>query len=554
MVNGRRFFRGHFSRHHLPEGDLLRSFIRGRWANRRRASRARAAYFNRGEVQAQAPTIIIGTVNLYLPIVRRLEPRYIPRALHREVQLQARDSGPLMAISYRFGDKGEWHHAGDIAPGDTSIHIPEEKFPEANPGEIIPIQFKAFNGVAESPPTEPLTAVGNYPPVISVKEKVEPVVHEYGRLIELPFDVYERDGHPVSVHYRFDDGHEWLEAPTHGAPNRFRGDVFAHLDPAIEHIIHLLAFDGHDESSPVALPFFDVLKKAVSSVKGVISQLAPGGIEIGKGALAHRKCSRAHLAKSVLKAIAGALKGDSVKISYNVDDAKEWSKPVSYPLGEHEVFRFGDDISQPHFLPGRHRIGFRFQDESGRVTEDALHYTVNSPPALEVRHIGPLLFRGVPTGAVTLPILVSDPDDDPISVWYRFREENAWSHLPSAGGNAVLPAEAFSGRMKDGSGHVELFAWDGLEKSGDPVKIEYMAAGAEEEAGPVLRGEPAIEEEPPEEVGDLSSDSEAGDSLSPGAIAGIAVGGGVVVGLIIGIVILVTRKKPESSSGLVESE
>jgi hypothetical protein len=60
-----------------------------------------------------------------------------------------------------------------------------------------------------------------------------------------------------------------------------------------------------------------------------------------------------------------------VKVFYDIDDSPVWSERVCYPLGEREIVVFGP-----------HKIVFRFEDQAGRIEENVLRYTVNSPREL----------------------------------------------------------------------------------------------------------------------------------------------------------------------------
>jgi hypothetical protein len=126
-------------------------------------------------------------------------------------------------------------------------------------------------------------------------------------------------------------------------------------------------------------------------------------------------------------------------------------------------------------------------------------------------------------------------------VFYRFQGDETWSQLPTANGGYVLPADAFSDRLTDGSGAVEIFAWDGIEKNGDALKIPYSTVG--DRAGPQANEEP------------IAEDSNLFGALSSVALVGIVVGGVAVIAIVVGIIVDARRKKPESTStGLIENE
>jgi hypothetical protein len=225
------------------------------------------------------------------------------------------------------------------------------------------------------------------------------------------------------------------------------------------------------------------------------------------------------------------LKGSSLAVSYKIDDSNEWSTPVSYPLGVNTVFKFGD-VSEPYLQPGPHKISFRFQDDTNRVTEDVFHYTINGAPVLELQNTEPLSFKGIPTSSVVLPISVSDRDGDPVKVFYRFQGDDVWSHVPTVNGVYVLPASAFSDRLDNGKGSIEIFGWDGMEKSGNPLEIGYSI-----EKGGIVQ--PEGDEEP------VVEEAVVDEELPAALFVAIGVAGVAIIALILGIILLVRRNKTE---------
>jgi hypothetical protein len=450
-----------------------------------------------------------------------------PRYGGYEVNVQS--DAPLAATSYRIGGSGEWTHAADVIPNtDVRVLIPESEFPEASPGAVIPIEFKAFDGQSESP-IEIMNGVVNHPPELTVNEQAEPVVQEDGRKIEMPFQVNDADGDAVRLFYKFDNAAEWTELPASNPPNVLPGSVFADLDRNVGHELQVLAFDGCDESEP--RPLF---------LGGLFAKVLPTLINAGKNLLGLSVVPASKLAGEAVHAGLSSLSGGSLSVSHNIDDSPTWSDPVSYPLGQYQVFKFGDQ-SEPYLQPGAHSIKFRFQEESGQVTEQSVQYTINSPPTLELTNTEPLSFNSASTNGVPVPISVSDGDNDPITVFYRFQDDERWSHLPTANGEYVLPANAFSDRLNDGSGVVELYAWDGVEQNGNALKIPYSITG---------NGvRPEANEEP------IAEDSGLFGALSPAAFVGIIVGGVAVIAVAIGIIVYARRKKQESGTpNLIENE
>jgi hypothetical protein len=118
---------------------------------------------------------------------------------------------------------------------------------------VIPVEFKAFDGMTESAVVEPFQVIMNHPPEMTVNGEAEPVVQDNGRKIEMPFQVSDVDGDPVTLFYKFDDAGEWSEAPSSSSPNTVPGFIFADLDRTVDHQLSILAFDGYDESEPVSL-------------------------------------------------------------------------------------------------------------------------------------------------------------------------------------------------------------------------------------------------------------------------------------------------------------
>jgi hypothetical protein len=242
------------------------------------------------------------------------------------------------------------------------------------------------------------------------------------------------------------------------------------------------------------------------------------------------------LAGSPVQAELSSFSAGPMKVSYNIDGASTWSNAVSYPLGQYEIFKFGDQ-SEPYLQPGAHTIKFRFEDAGGHVSEQAVQYKVNSAPVLELTNDQPLSFKGASTNGVSVPISVSDADGHPVTVFYKFQDEESWSTLPTLNGGYVLTAEACSNR---GSGAVEVFAWDGIEKSGDALKIPFSAVGN------------AVQPEANEEEA-VAEESDLIGGLSPAAFAGIVVGGVAVIAIVVGIAVYARKKKHEkSSNGLIE--
>jgi hypothetical protein len=454
-----------------------------------------------------------------------------------------------VAVFYRIGRSGRWKYAADVVPAtDVTIQIPHSDFPEAHPGEVIPVSFKAFDGLLESAETEPLNVVVNHPPVLTVNGEAEPVIRDDSLMIEMPFQVSDVDGDPVTLFYKFDDAREWSELPASDDPRMIPGSVFAALDPNSPNVMQVFAFDGYDESELVTLSLWSRIKRAFRKAGRWFKKV---GKKIWRGV---KKVGRivGKVAAVVGKFIPGPI-GTVLKVggklaqliphgpvSYSIDGGK-WSEPVQLADEEQDLLTL-EELPAEYLTPGSHSIKIRFGEEGNyEYCDEDTEYYVNSAPSLQLTDDKPLSFKSASTNGVPVPIVVSDGDGDPITVFYRFQGDETWAHLPTANGEYVLPADAFSDRLADGSGAVEIFAWDGFEKSGDALKIPYSAVGTA--AGPEANEEP------------IAEDSNLFGALSPAAFAGIIVGGVAVIAIVIGIVVYARRKKHESTStGLIEDE
>lgn len=172
-------------------------------------------------------------------------------------------------------------------------------------------------------------------------------------------------------------------------------------------------------------------------------------------------------------------------------------------------------------------------------------YTVNARPVIELTDSQPVVLMVGDGQGVVLPIAVSDDNGDAVRVFYRFQgegeeEEEPWAVVPVGKDGHVLAAERFDGHL-DG-GVVELFAWDGLEKSANVLKVPYAARAAGGAVGQ-------------QEGGD--GDSELAELPVDSIAVGLVIGGVGLVALAIGIAIFATRTraaKTESSSGLLDEE
>jgi hypothetical protein len=454
-----------------------------------------------------------------------------------------------VAVFYKIGRSGRWKYAADVVPGETVISIPQADFPEASAGEVIPVQFKAFDGELESPATNAVDAVVNHAPVITVNQQAEPIIHDFGQKLEVPFQVADTDGDPVTLFYKFDNAAEWSEAPASDTPNIFPASVFANLDPNVDHTMEVLAFDGYDESEPVQYGFFSFFKRIGRKIGGFVRKVAKKVVRFVKKA-APILSKVAGVAAKFLPGKYGMIANIASKglgmipqstVSHSID-GDEWSQPVLLPWGDYELFAL-EDLPEKYLTPGSHTISLRYEEaNSPEVTTDELHYYVNSPPVLQLTNDKPLTFASTSTNpvAVPVPISVSDVDAQPLMVFYRFNDNEEWSHLPTSHGEYILPADAFSDHLNDGNGVVQVFAWDGYDKSEETLNIPYSITRQ--------AAQPEANEE------EVAEESNFFDELSPGAFVGIAIGGVAVIALVVGIVVFVRRRKVESTTGLIESE
>jgi hypothetical protein len=380
----------------------------------------------------------------------------------------------------------------------------------------------------------PLVLAANRAPVITLSDG-DAVLCNHGESVALPMRVSDADGDPITLFYRFDDASSWLAAPAGDAANVLPGRLFAGLDRAGAHTLHLDASDGAAESAPVSLGLGALLRGAGPRVRGEGrvrvgkrsgNRAAPDGLPPPPGA-------PAAAAPAVgIAAEIRSLGGGSVAVSYSFDDSGVWSAPVSYPRGDVAV-AVPQSAFRRYAAPGAHKVTLRFLEAGGALAHDEWHYHVNSPPALRVTDAAPLAFSEMPTGSVALPIAVLDSDGDEVALWYRFDGKGDWIYVPAGFGANVVPAAARA--ANGGSGFVEVAAWDGYDHSEETVRIGY-AFGA---VGDGERGEDG-----------------AGGALSTGAIAGIAGGAVAVIALGVAVVAIGVRRRRESSSstGLVETE
>lgn len=291
--------------------------------------------------------------------------------------------------------------------------------------------------------------------------------------------------------------------------------------------MQVLASDGHAESAPVTYASFDFLKQKAAALRAF---LANRKLKLFNGYADAGLLSSAQLADARVGAEIASLGGRTVYASYKIDDANSFSTPAAYSVGEQNIFVFGDE-TEPYLQPGPHTIVFRFEDQAGGVTEQELRCAVNSAPKLRLTSDQPLAFDGVPTSSVPLPISVEDAESEQVVVFYRFEGDDVWAQVPTANeGGHCMPASEFSDHLEDGAsgGAIELFAWDGLQKSGSPPTIEYSITGG---AQPEDDSEPE-EEEPAVEY----------EALSPAAIVALVLGGIAMITLAVAIGIFATRR------------
>jgi hypothetical protein len=416
---------------------------------------------------------------------------------------------------------GELKYAGDFPRGFVTVLIPAESFANVTAGKQDLMGFAAFDGAASWDKAW-VPVMVNDPPVIHVSQGGRPVVLEHGQKVELPFTVTGQKNSTIRMFYKFDNEADWSPAPPSESLNVFPGDIFAFLDPTVKHTMEVRANGDHGVSTAVVSPgWLDVLK-----IGGRLVGAFLGGDQSNR---LPDIVAAASLPGTVVIAALESLMRGPMTVSYRVDGTVRWSNHVSYPLGEHQVFVFGNR-SEPYAQPGAHCIVFQFQDAAGRVYEDRLKYIVNSPPSIQLTSTAPLSFNELPTSPVSLPIAVSDVDNDPVKVFYRFKGDSTWLHAETARGGYVIPADTFSEHLKSGGGVLELFAWDGAEPS-HPLELRYSALDAIEKG-----------EEEQSDVAEKLSD------LPPAGIVGIAVAGVAVIVLVLAIVLLAWRRGKSSTA------
>ena len=225
-------------------------------------------------------------------------------------------------------------------------------------------------------------------------------------------------------------------------------------------------------------------------------------------------------------------------------DNSPWSEKIIDSLDDVPLLELAE-LREEHLESGLHllEVGFHDQDSENLKVEH-LNYEINSWPTIDVLDTEALLLKCGELSEIRLPISVTDLDGDDVSVLYRFDGEKEWSKTTNADWGYFLPAEAFTGRLINGStGVIELAALDRFGGSEDLVTIPYLVTGDNS----------AVEFEAKSHQND---DSSILGSLSPGALVGMSVGGVVVMVVGIGIGIMIgKRKKPRSSStGLIEEE
>jgi hypothetical protein len=399
----------------------------------------------------------------------------------------------------------------------------------------------------------------NRAPVVTVTEGAEPVLLNYGEAVELPIHLSDPDGDQMTLYYKFDDDTEWGQLPMSDRPNVVPGALFAHLDRNADHTMHLYASDGQVESPPVSVDLGGGFKRRpwirrrspketarmlaelralrtegkhapITPLDKLLGPQKPPEQQPPEQQPTEQQPSEEQSQDIGIPSVIQSLTSNSVDVPYSFDDSGVWSKPVSYPLGEMEVLIPYRDFLQ-HGAEGTHKVTLRFAEEGDTVGEDSLKYSINKEPVIQATGTDTLSFKGVPTGPVTLPLSVMDDDGDEVTWWYRFDGQGDWTYVPAGLGANMLPAEAFAGREAGSSGYVEVCAYDGYEHSAERLRIGY-----------------SIER-------DAEEDDALFGILSPAAFAGIIIGGVAMIALTIAVIVVATRKKPESSStGLIESE
>jgi hypothetical protein len=170
---------------------------------------------------------------------------------------------------------------------------------------------------------------------------------------------------------------------------------------------------------------------------------------------------------------------------------------------------------------------------------------VNTPPSISQLSGRPLVLEGTIPNEISLPVRVSDADNDATAVILRF---DGGSTLTSAahttGDEVALPASAFEGHLTPGAHSVEVLGFDGLDFTPQSVGIGYVVGSSVQVDGEEVEGD--------KDNGEKSSGLSSG-GLSPEALAGICVGAIALIGLAVGLFVLVRRNKTAGAIGLTDS-
>jgi hypothetical protein len=233
----------------------------------------------------------------------------------------------------------------------------------------------------------------------------------------------------------------------------------------------------------------------------------------------------AHLAHSDLfqQAVASLdLTGDqgqSLGVSYSVDDSGAWSPVTQFLPGKVELVIPMAELAKD-VASGVHTLQVKVMEAGeGKVRKGKGKYRVNKKPRIATTASTPLQIAAEPTDPVDLPVVISDDDGKPIGLLYRLDSDSTWN-AASVGLKAnQLQASAFEGHLAPGEHSIEVYGHDFQEMSSYSVTVKYVVPTA---------------------------DNSSNGLLSPVGLAGIIVGGVALVAIVVGaVVVVVNRRRKE---------
>jgi hypothetical protein len=155
-----------------------------------------------------------------------------------------------------------------------------------------------------------------------------------------------------------------------------------------------------------------------------------------------------------------------------------WRHAGDFGPGRKDLRLRGGDFPGDAKQGERIAVEFRtFNGESYSTDFASAEIAVNRPPSITLATAFESPEAGKP---LALPFSVSDEDGDAVTVLYRVDDDVAWSVLPTASGQSVLPADVVSRLVATPEQHkVEVTAFDGLEVT--PFVVWPWQSGASRE-------------------------------------------------------------------------